>query len=124
MGEVQTEVIKTGFPILLTVTGQANEPRYFNGPLMLKHYRSDLEMNFSESELILAKKNDRIIKVMSLNDLGLDEKRCGLKGSPTKVHKVKSITLKGRDLKIYDDTRHDIKNMIRHLMSDLVEVNS
>ncbi|MDO9547826.1 MAG: electron transfer flavoprotein subunit beta/FixA family protein [Candidatus Marinimicrobia bacterium] len=122
-GEVQTEVIKTAYPVLLTVTAEANTPRYPNCRKMLHYFRADLKDNFRKDELSVAEENDWIIPTCTMDDLGLEEDRCGLKGSPTKVHKIKSIMLKGGDLKMYGTEATDIKQLVRDIMKDYVEVN-
>ncbi|MBL7067330.1 MAG: electron transfer flavoprotein subunit beta/FixA family protein [Candidatus Marinimicrobia bacterium] len=122
-GEVQTEVIKTGYPALLTITSQVNTPRYPNCRRMLQYFRADVKDNFSNSELSTAVANGWVIPTYSLDDLKLDEERCGLKGSPTKVHKIKSIMLKGGDLKIYGTGQTDIKQLVRDIMKVYVEVH-
>jgi len=122
-GEVQTEVIKTVYPVLLTVTAEANTPRYPNCRKMLQYFRVDLKDNFSEDEFSVAEENDWILPTCSMDDLGLEEDRCGLKGSPTKVHKIKSIMLKGGDLKMYGTETTDIRQLVRDIMKDYVGVN-
>jgi len=122
-GEVQTEVIKTAYPVLLTVTAEANTPRYPNCRKMLQFFRVDLKDNFDETDRPLAVENDWIIPTYTMEDLELDEDRCGLKGSPTKVHKIKSIMLKGGDLKMYGTEATDIRQLARDIMKDYVEVN-
>jgi len=111
-GELQTEVIRTGYPVLLTVTSAANEPRYPNAHRILQHFQREIPEKGG---------GDEVLQVLDLDDLGLDVQRCGLKGSPTKVHKVKSITLKGRDLQMYDNTAQAIRDLARDIMRDLVE---
>ena len=122
-GEVQTEVIKTGYPVLLTVTAEANTPRYPNCRKMLHYFRADLKTNFSDGEIPAAEDNGWIIPTCTMEDLGLAEDRCGLKGSPTKVHKIKSIMLKGGDLKMYGNKAFGIKQLARDIMKDYIEVN-
>ncbi|MBN2602408.1 MAG: electron transfer flavoprotein subunit beta/FixA family protein [Candidatus Marinimicrobia bacterium] len=122
-GDVQTEVMKTGYPVLLTVTTEANTHRYPNCRKMLQFFRADLKDNFNETDRLLAAENGWIIPTYTLEDLELDEDRCGLKGSPTRVHKIKSIMLKGGDLKMYGTDATDIKHLVRDIMKDYVEVN-
>ncbi len=122
-GEVQTEVIKTGYPALLTITSQANSPRYPNCRRMLQYFRADIKDIFSNSEISTAEANGWVIPTCSMNDLKLNEDRCGLKGSPTKVHKIKNIMLKGGDLKMYGNGQTDIKQLVRDIMKVYVEVN-
>jgi len=121
-GEVQTEVIKAGYPLLLTVTSQANTPRYPNCRLMLKYFRANLRENFKEADRQKAAANGWIIPTFSVTDLKLDENRCGLKGSPTRVHKIKSIILKGGELKMYGTEAADIKQLVRDIMKEYIEV--
>ncbi len=121
-GEVQTEVIKTPFPAVLTVTGDANTPRYPNAKRMLSYFRSDIRSNFLDDEIEDAEKRGWTIPVLSLDDLGLDETSCGLKGSPTKVFNIKNITLKGGELKMYDAEQKAIRELIKDIMKDYVEV--
>ena len=123
-GEVQTEVIKAGYPLLLTVTSQANTPRYPNCRLMLKYFRANLKENFKETHREKAAINGWIIPTFSVTDLKLDEKRCGLKGSPTRVHKIKSIILKGGELKMYGTEAADIKQLVRDIMKEYIEVQA
>jgi len=63
------EVMKTALPALVTVVKQINEPRY---P--------------SLRGLLAAKKKE--IPVWNATDIGADEKRIGLTGSPTKVVRI------------------------------------
>ncbi len=63
------EVIKTALPVLVTVVKQINEPRY---P--------------SLRGLLAAKKKE--ITVWNAADIGADEKRTGLAGSPTRVVRI------------------------------------
>jgi len=121
-GEVQTEVIKTGYPLLLTVTSQANTPRYPNCRLMLKYFRANLKENFKEEDRAKAAANGWIIPTFSVTDLKLDENHCGLKGSPTRVHKIKNIILKGGELKMYATEANDIKQLVRDIMKEYIEV--
>ena len=110
-GEVQTEVLKTDFPVLFTVSAEANTPRYPNCRRMLAYFRSEVD------------DSSGVIPTITLDDLGLREERCGLKGSPTRVHKIKSITLKGGDLKMYGTAATDIRKLVRDIMKDYVGVD-
>jgi electron transfer flavoprotein beta subunit len=121
-GEVQTEVVKTKIPVLITVTSAANEPRFANCQNMLHYFRANTKDKFSEDKLKIAEQNGWVISTKGLIDLELDESRCGLKGSPTKVHKIKSITLAGGDMHMYDADHPGIKALIDDIMKEYVEV--
>ena len=121
-GETRSETIRTGFPVLLTVTASANTPRFPNAARMLKFFRSGLESDFDGEGLESAKTNDWVIPSWTLDDMGLDPERCGLNGSPTKVHKIKSITLKGTDLQLFNKEKTGIQEMVRNIVKDYAEV--
>ncbi|HNW83078.1 MAG TPA: electron transfer flavoprotein subunit beta/FixA family protein [bacterium] len=123
-GEYQTEIIKAHYPVLMTVTSSVNMPRYPNASKMLRHFKSDIPSAFTAEKLEDAQKSGRIIPLITNDDLKLDDERCGLKGSPTKVHNIKSITLTGGDLKFYGNENEGIKSLIRDIMKDYVEVES
>jgi electron transfer flavoprotein beta subunit len=120
--EVQTERIKIRFPALVTVTGDANTPRYPNCLNMLRYFKADIESRFSSDTIAAAKQNGWVIPKWGLDDLKLDDQRCGLKGSPTRVFKIKSITLTGGDLKFYGPDPTDIKQLVHEIRKDYAEV--
>ncbi len=121
-GETRSETIRTGFPVLLTVTAAANTPRFPNAARMLRFFRAGLESDFSREEVKAARGAGRVIPVWTLDGMGLDPARCGLNGSPTKVHKIKSITLKGTDLQLFEGNKAGIQELVRNIVKDYVEV--
>ncbi len=122
-GELQTERIKTPFPVLLTITNEANTPRYPNCLNMLKYFRADTASQFDDRQIETALAHNQVIPVWKAEDLELDIKRCGIKGSPTRVHKIESITLAGGDLELYDTNSKAIKQLVQDLRKDYAEVN-
>lgn len=121
-GETRSETIRTPFPVLLTVTASANTPRFPNAARMLQFFRAGLEPDFQGESLAAAQSNGWVIPTWTLDGMGLDPERCGLNGSPTKVHKIKSITLKGTDLKLFNREKTGIQEMVRNIVKDYVEV--
>lgn len=103
--EVQTEVIKAQFPVLVTVTGEANTPRYPNAARMLKCFREDYPVNTLDREI-----------------LGITEEKCGLKGSPTKVFAIKNIQLTGGAQQMYHGAPESIRELVRDIKKDYTEV--
>ena len=116
--DVQTEVISARVPLLMTITSDANEPRYPNSINMLKYFRSELESNISDKDKIRYKKNGWAIPVLTFDDLGLDPDKCGLNGSPTKVHKIKSIVLKGGDLTLFENNDGGVMGLVKEIVKD------
>ncbi len=130
-GELQTERIKTPFPVLLTITDETNTPRYPNCLNMLKYFRagtaSQLEATLGDitgdNDWETARAHNQVIPVWKAEDLGLDLNRCGIKGSPTRVHKIENITLTGGDLELYNTDPMAIKQLVLDLRKDYAEVN-
>ncbi|MEN8223611.1 MAG: electron transfer flavoprotein subunit beta/FixA family protein [Acidobacteriota bacterium] len=116
--DVQTEVIRAGFPLLMTVTPDANSPRYPNSAGMLRYFRARLGSDISENDKEMYERNDWIIPVLGFSDLDLDPDKCGLNGSPTKVHKIKNIVLKGGDLKIFDKNEGGVMGLVKEIIKD------
>ncbi len=123
-GEIQTETIKTSFPVLLTVTHAANTPRYPNALNMLKYFKTQLKTDSPHAENTAAENNDTLytVPVLSADNLGIHPDKCGLNGSPTKVHKIKSITLAGGNLKLYENTPGGVMGLVKEIIKDYVEV--
>ena len=122
-GETRTEIIRTGYPALLTVTGSANEPRFPNAIHMLHGFRAVIATDLPEDHRQQAVMEGQAIPVLTLDDLDLPEAECGLHGSPTKVHKIKSITLTGTDLQLFNPEKTGIQELVRNIMKDYVEVD-
>lgn len=94
------EWLKVTLPALLTITNIANEPR-----------------NTLFSGIIRAVKNP-IVK-WSVNDIGADTCKIGLKGSPTKLKKIKRTVLRRTKYVIEGDTADGlIDNLLDKLEED------
>ncbi len=121
--EFQIQRIKIPYHALLTITSAANAPRYPNCLNMLKYFRANLENKFTREARPTALNYNWIIPTMRNGDLGLDESRCGIKGSPTRVFKIKNITLKGGELKFYGTEPTDIKQLVKDIRKDYAEIS-
>lgn len=121
-GEKQIEEIKSHYPVLLTLTSNVNEPRYPDTRKMLRNFRADLESNFEDDKKTKAAENRWIIPVLDAEKLGLEEQRCGLKGSPTRVHKIKNIQLTGGNLEMYSNKKEGIKDLVKDIIKNYIEV--
>ena len=58
------------------------------------------------------------IPTLTMDDLQLEEVRCGISGSPTKVHKIESVVLGGGEHEKIDPTKEGLNILIDKLMSD------
>ena len=120
--EYQNQVIDVKFPALLTITENANIPRYPSARNMLTYFKSDIASAFGEEKIERARTKNLIIPILTLDDLNIDVERCGLKGSPTKVHAIKNIQLTGGDLQLFEANTTSIKSLVHEIMKDYVEV--
>jgi electron transfer flavoprotein beta subunit len=103
--EVQTEIMEAPFPLLVTVSHEANTPRFPNATRMLQHFRDSTP-----------------IPVLDRDTLQIPEEQCGLKGSPTKVFAIKNIQLTGGNQHMYESADSGIRAMIRDIVKDYTEV--
>lgn len=91
------EVIEGKMPLLVTVVKSANEPRFAT-------VRGTMKANRKE------------IPVLTLADLDVDEKRLGLKGSPTQVKKIFTPpTRSGGEMIQAEDAREAVGILIQKL---------
>ncbi|MBW8000983.1 MAG: electron transfer flavoprotein subunit beta/FixA family protein, partial [Planctomycetes bacterium] len=108
--------VKAELPVLITITGDANEPRVGGGRCMMKHKnaRTALEVGKEMKEHnpeadedtlkeLSAHKCEQLeakgllIKHWDLDFLEADLQWCGRSGSPTKVHRIQSVVLTAKE---------------------------
>ena len=75
-------------------------------------YADDLLQEYKSRKLF--------IETLTTDDLDVDLERCGIKGSPTKVHKVESVVLAGGNHIKIEPTRDGISGLIDSLMEDRI----
>jgi len=131
--------VQAALPVLLTVTGDANEPRVAAAKKMMKYKKArtpveiENEMkannpNANEQELkslIEMKQNDLsdkglLIKQWNLDDIEADLTWCGRSGSPTKVHRIQSVVLAAKESKTIEPSDKGISDMIHELIEDKI----
>ncbi|HUW41779.1 MAG TPA: electron transfer flavoprotein subunit beta/FixA family protein [Rectinemataceae bacterium] len=127
-----TEMVKCSLPCLLTVVSSANEPR----PASV---RRRIEYKFAATSLeyksLLAKwpsfkteealdaflvRRELKIPVWTAADIGAEEQKLGMPGSPTQVYKVNFVVLEGSESKVVDPTSDGIKALIQELMQEYI----
>jgi electron transfer flavoprotein beta subunit len=62
--------------------------------------------------------NNLLIEQWGLDDIEADVNRCGLSGSPTKVHRVQSIVLTKEGYTEIPPTQEGVRQMIHELVED------
>jgi len=127
-----TELVKCTLPCLLTVVSTANRPRppsarrrieyklaaaAFELPTLLKRrpeFTSEAELSAYLAERGL------LIPVWSAADLGVEEDRLGLAGSPTQVYKVNFVVLESTESKEIQPTPEGIQALIQELIQEYI----
>jgi electron transfer flavoprotein beta subunit len=123
------EVLDCRLPVLLTVLKGAAETRPFSARRLLayKNAKSLLELEkLVEGNSLLYidkltheyKERNLFIPTITTDDLDVEIERCGLKGSPTKVHKVESVVLGGGSHIKIEPTKEGLGSLIDQLMED------
>jgi electron transfer flavoprotein beta subunit len=126
------ETVKCSLPCLLTVVGSANNPRppSVRRAIAYKLAATPLEYGallkewpeFETEEALDAYLAERDLKitVWTADDLGVDEQRLGLSGSPTKVLKVDYVVLKSSGSKEIDHGEEGIAALMQELVQDYI----
>lgn len=126
------ETVKCTLPCLLTVVGSANQPRPPSARRMLTY---KLAATTLEYQLLLKKwpefetkealdsylaEREQRIPVWTVADIGADEDKLGLAGSPTKVLKVDSVVLETTESREVQATSEDISVLLQDLAQDYI----
>ena len=131
--------VKAELPVLLTVIGDANNPRVAAARKMMKNKNTltpiEVEQKIKAEnpdaepadikELVehkcgqLAEKG-LLIKQWDLDTVEADLSWCGQSGSPTKVHRIQSVVLAAKESKEIEPTEKGVSDMIHELISDKI----
>jgi electron transfer flavoprotein beta subunit len=131
------EVVEAELPVLATVLDTANTPRPPAAKRLMKFKKARCRAEVEQAvarELARASEDERaaeaarrcrelerkglLIEQWNLDDVGVDLAWCGLKGSPTKVHRVQSIVLAGGAYSEYAPTDDGVARLVRELIED------
>ena len=129
--------VRARLPVLLTVVGEANEPRVAAAKRLMKYKKAltpieidTLAKTRSNDPTIAAKAaksmsgqlkaRGLLIKQWDLDFLEADLDWCGQSGSPTKVHRIQSVVLTARQSKDIEPSQAGIDDLIHELISDKV----
>ncbi len=127
-----TEIVRCTLPCLITVVASANVPRPPSARRRIEYKLAATPLEFSallaqhpefktEAELqaYLSARN-QIIPVWTAADIGVEEDKIGLAGSPTQVHKVNFVVLGSTASKDVAPTREGIAAMIEELVQEYI----
>jgi electron transfer flavoprotein beta subunit len=131
--------VKAALPVLLTVTGDANEPRVAAAKKMMKYKNACTPIEIEQKikaenpdikeadikELAEHKCGKLIEKGLLMKQWDLDAVEadltwCGMSGSPTKVHRIQSVVLAAKETKQVEPTETAIADMIHELIEDKI----
>jgi electron transfer flavoprotein beta subunit len=131
--------VTSSLPVLLSVTGDANEPRVAAAKKMMKYKKVlapiEVEQKIKAEnpdadeadikELVEHKchqleEKGLLIKQWDLDILEADLSWCGQSGSPTKVHRIQSVILAAKETKQIDPDETAIVDMIHELIDDKI----
>jgi len=131
------EVVEARLPVLLTVLGAANEPRSAAAKRVMRFKRARARAELvgevadqlpsvaeEEQETEVERRAETLrtrgllMEQWDLDDIEADLARCGLSGSPTKVHRVQSIVLTKEGYTEVPPTEAGVRRMIHELVVD------
>jgi electron transfer flavoprotein beta subunit len=123
------EILQTRLPALVTVIKDAAVPRPYSAKRLMacKNAKTlfELEKMAEENSLLYLDKLTEefrakrlFIETFTADDLNVEPERCGLKGSPTRVFKIESVVLAGRDRENIPPTRDGLSKLVDALYHD------
>ncbi len=123
------EILESKLPVLITVIKDAADPRPFKARRVMAYKNAktlmELEKLTESNSLLYIDQlvNEYItknlyIRTLTMDELKLENERCGVHGSPTKVHKVESVVLSGSGHQSVPPTKEGIAQLIDELMHD------
>jgi electron transfer flavoprotein beta subunit len=130
--DLGTEIVKCQLPCLLTVVGSANQPRPASARKRIEYKLAATPLEYKtllkqwpefETEAALdehlATHNLRI-PIWTAEDVGAEEAKLGLSGSPTQVYKVNFVVLEATESKEITPSEEGIKAMIQELIQEYI----
>jgi electron transfer flavoprotein beta subunit len=130
------ELVRCSLPALITVIDTANVPRPSSAKLIMKHKKArsvgeitkeivgENDPNDAKFKPMIDAKvkelNSRglLIEQWNLDDIKADLVWCGRDGSPTKVHRIQAVVLKGSGHKAITPNEEGINTLIHELIED------
>ena len=110
------ETVKTPFPVLITVHGNANDcrPRHAKRVIMYKNASTE-----SEGLQPIANSQRPMIKIEEWNadDINPDFSRLGMSGSPTKVKSIENVVLTSKENKTINNSESEINELMKELVT-------
>jgi electron transfer flavoprotein beta subunit len=115
------EIVKSEYPVLLTVTDTANEPRSPSAKKVMMYKKiSQQKQESYDEEYIHPTPNDVLshVKEWDADIVKAKPEGCGLAGSPTKVKKIQSVVLTANDVKQIPNNDEGINGLVHELIEE------
>ena len=115
------ETVRSKFPVLITVHGNANDCRPRHAKLLLTNKKAcsateAMEQNI-DMEALWAKKPYLKIEEWTADDINPDFARLGLNGSPTKVKSIENVVLTSKENKKINNSESEINELMKELVT-------
>lgn len=121
------ETVKTSFPVLITVHGNAKDcrPRHAKRVIMYKNACSisegqqttDNGQQSLSTETLWERKPFLKIEEWNADDINPDFSRLGMSGSPTKVKSIENVVLTSKENKIINNSESEINELMKELVT-------
>ena len=121
------ETVKTSFPVLVTVHGNAKDcrPRHAKRVIMYKNASTYSERQQStdnsqqtlSTEALWEKKPFLKIEEWNADDINPDFSRLGMSGSPTKVKSIENVVLTSKENKTINNSESEINELMKELIT-------
>jgi electron transfer flavoprotein beta subunit len=130
--DLGTETVKCSLPCLLTVVSTANEPRPASVRRRIEYKLAATKLErkallakwpaFGSEEALGAYLAERGLEISlwSAADIGAEEGKLGLAGSPTQVYKVNFVVLESADSKEIPPTPEGIAGLVQELVREYI----
>ena len=121
------ETVKTSFPVLVTVHGNAKDcrPRHAKRVIMYKNASTYSERQQStdnsqqtlSTEALWEKRPFLKIEEWNADDINPDFSRLGMSGSPTKVKSIENVVLTSKENKTINNSESEINELMKELIT-------
>jgi electron transfer flavoprotein beta subunit len=113
------EVVRSKFPVLVTVTADANEPRSPSARQVMIYKNIATRCAPSDDAYMYPDlKVCSHIKEWHVDDIKADPKLCGLSGSATKVKNIENVVLAASDIRQVANDEISIGNLVDELVAE------
>ena len=127
------ETVKSSFPVLITVHGNANDCRPRHAKLLMTNKKAcsvsevkerqqttdngQQSLSIEDMEALWASRPYLKIEEWSADDINPDFERLGLSGSPTKVKSIENVVLTSKENKKINNSESEINELMKELIS-------